>query len=106
MRKRRRVDSNQAEIVEALRQHGCSVECLSDVGRGIPDLLVGAGGRNYLIEVKLPGQKPNDIQKAWHKNWAGWVLTVESADQAIAWSKNFVGLAEAKHGECAPPQKG
>jgi len=48
----RRVDVNQAAIVRALRESGASVAVLSSVGRGLPDLLVGFQGVNFLLEVK------------------------------------------------------
>lgn len=83
-----RVDSNQAEIVQALRQMGCSVECLHSVGSGIPDLLVGLNGINLLLEVK-DGSKPPSKQKLtidqviWHEEWRGQVQIVKSVEHAI-----------------------
>ena len=44
-----KIDANQNEIVDALRKAGCSVQILSSVGKGCPDILVGRGGRNYLL---------------------------------------------------------
>ena len=84
-----KVDANQAEIVAALRKVGATVECLSAVGRGVPDLLVGRNGRNYLVEVK-DGNKPPSAQKltqdqvSWHACWGGQVAVVNSVEQAIA----------------------
>ena len=53
MRRARRTDSNQGDIVKFLRQAGCVVEVTSDVGRGFPDLLVKTPkGRVMLIEIK------------------------------------------------------
>lgn len=83
MRRARRVDRNQAEIVAALRQAGCSVAVLSDVGRGIPDLLVGRANMNYLIEVKLPGDILNGEQSEWHRRWLGETHVVESVADAL-----------------------
>jgi len=99
-RKRSRRDPNQGEIVEALRAAGASVEELDDVGAGVPDLLVGFRGRNFLLEVKSPpykgpkgGRLPegarahqyelNDRQKKWHEAWSGQVAVVNSIDQAL-----------------------
>ena len=55
----RRVDQNQQQIIDALRQAGASVQVLSEFGRGVPDLLVGITTRkgrawNALIEIKNP----------------------------------------------------
>ncbi len=83
-----RADANQAVIVAALREIGCSVQPLHTVGQGVPDLLVGMAGKNLLIEVKDGSKKPSDQkltpdQMAWHKNWRGQVETVNSIEQAI-----------------------
>jgi len=42
MRRAARTDSNQAAIVAAFRDLGCSVFTLHTVGRGFPDLAVGS----------------------------------------------------------------
>jgi hypothetical protein len=44
-----KVDANQAAVVAALRKIGASVQPLHGVGAGVPDLLVGFQGRNWLI---------------------------------------------------------
>ena len=70
MRRARRTDANQRAIVEALRAVGAVVEVLSDVGRGVPDLLVGWRERWHLIECKRPGpphaRKLTDDEERWH----------------------------------------
>ena len=88
MRRAARVDQNQGEIVAALRAAGCSVVSLAAVGKGVPDLLVGLRGTNRLLEVK-DGSKPPSArrltpdQRDWHMTWAGQVLTVTSAQDAL-----------------------
>ena len=83
-----RVDANQAEIVAALRQVGCSVQPLHMVGKGCPDLLVGRSGLNVLIEVK-DGSKPPSERKLtpdqciWHDNWRGQVTVVCNVHEAL-----------------------
>ena len=52
MRKAARIDRNQPEIVDALRKRGASVALLHTAHDGIPDLLVGYKGKNFLLEVK------------------------------------------------------
>ena len=47
-----KVDANQAQIVKKLRDCAVKVEILSDVGKGVPDLLAGFRGVNVLLEVK------------------------------------------------------
>lgn len=88
MRRKAKVDDNQSEIVTALRKIGCTVQPLHDVGRGVPDLLVGYHGINVLLEIKdgakVPSaQKLTDEQITWHDSWRGQVATVNSINQAI-----------------------
>lgn len=42
------VEVGTAEIAEALRRAGCTVQSLAALGNGAPDLLVGIDGRNLL----------------------------------------------------------
>lgn len=81
-------DANQPEIVKALRAIGCSVQTLHEVGKGVPDILAGLRGKNYLIEIK-DGSKPpsgrqlTSDQKDWHAGWRGTVHVVKNVDEAI-----------------------
>lgn len=83
-----RIDANQPEIVEALREAGCSVQLLHMVGKGCPDLLVGWQGINCLVEVK-DGSKPPSARKLtpdqvdWHGSWLGQVTVVCGVDEAL-----------------------
>lgn len=84
MRHARKVDANQAEIVAALRAAGRFVEVLSDVGRGVPDLLVAWNGKCLLMEVKMPKQKLTPDQLDWHRKWRGpAVAVVRSVAEAL-----------------------
>lgn len=89
MRRAAKTDRNQAEIVNALRRMGATVEPLHAVGKGCPDLLVGFRGRNVLLEVK-DGLKPPSERKLtvdqveWHGGWKGQVAVVLDADAAMA----------------------
>ena len=88
MRRAAKVDANQKRIVKFLRDLGCSVQPLHAVGSGVPDLLVGYGTRNFLLEVK-DGDKPpsaralTEPQVKWHESWRGSVFTVINAEDAI-----------------------
>lgn len=87
--RRRKVDKNQAEIVAALRAAGCSVVDLSAVGGGCPDLLVGHGTQNFLLEVKQPGEKirkddRGELQRKFHAEWRGQRSVVFSVATALA----------------------
>lgn len=84
-----KIDANQNEIVDALRKAGCSVQILSSVGKGCPDILVGRKGFNFLFEIK-DGKKPLSAQKLtadqvkWHDDWQGVVHVIRSAEQALS----------------------
>ena len=98
-----RTDSNQREIVAALRKAGFSVCILSAAGHGgvagCPDLVVGGPSRdqdyqadthwangaafNWLLEVKAPGGKLTPDQYRWHAAWRGQVVVVRSVDDAL-----------------------
>lgn len=89
MRRAAKIDDNQAEIVDALRKVGCTVQSLAAIGKGCPDLLVGVAGRTLLIEVK-DGKKPQSAraltpdQLVWHGAWVGGPLAVvDSIESAI-----------------------
>ena len=88
MRTAAKIDANQGLIVNALRKVGASVQSLAAVGKGCPDLLVGYGGINYLMEVKdgnkVPSaQKLNIEQEHWHSVWTGAVHIVKSENDAL-----------------------
>jgi hypothetical protein len=84
-----KIDANQTVIIQALRKAGASVQPLHTVGGGVPDLLCGFRGRNYLLEVK-DGSKPPSAQKLtpdqviWHDLWRGDVCLVRTPEEAIA----------------------
>lgn len=77
------VDENQAFIAEGLRKAGRSVRILSAAGDGIPDLLVGYHGINYLLEVKIEKGKLTPAQKKFFDSWQGQAVVVRSLDQAL-----------------------
>ena len=88
MRRAAKTDRNQQEIVKAFRQIGATVQVLSAVGHGCPDILVGWRGRNFLVEVK-DGEKPPSArrltadQAAWHDTWGGQVMVADSIEDAV-----------------------
>lgn len=84
-----RVDANHEQIVSALRAAGASVQSLARMGGGVPDLVVGIRGANWLFEVKDPKQPPNKRrltadQMEWFAGWRGQVAVVYSPDDALA----------------------
>jgi len=87
MRRAGRIDPVQRDIVRALRAAGCSVQPIQSTSasdKGVPDLLVGRGQINYVLEVKTPGEHLNDAQVEWHNRWRGKMpAVVRSVDEAL-----------------------
>jgi hypothetical protein len=78
-------DANEAEIVLNLRKVGATVELLSPRrgSKGVPDLLVGYRGVNYLLEVKTPEGEVSDDQLEWIECWRGQVVEIRSVGGAL-----------------------
>lgn len=90
MRRAAKVDRNQAEIVQALRKAGATVQSLAAIGKGCPDLLVGHNGRNLLLEVKDGDLSPSRRkltadEREWVGGWKGRAHVVESVEEALAY---------------------
>jgi len=81
----KRTDHNQAEIVRALRAIGCTVQDLSQLGKGTPDLLCGFRNQNYLIEVKSGDRAPRltHCEEKWIHQWRGQVAVITTIEDAI-----------------------
>lgn len=85
-----KVDTNQAEIVAALRGVGASVLLLHRVGEGCPDTLVGFRGLSHLVEIKDGNKIPSKrkllpTQVKWHRDWRGSpVHVVKNVTEALA----------------------
>ena len=88
-----RTDSNQPDIVQALRDVGATVFVLARVGQGIPDLAVGYRGRNYFLEVKNldgRGDKLTPAETEFFDTWRGQTAVVRNEAEALA----VIGAAE------------
>ena len=89
-RRAAKIDSNQPEIVDALRGiPGVTVQV------GMDDILVGHKGRNYWFEIKEPGfvsKKTGSVLKSGIKDsqhkllehWTGHYSIVWNVDQILA----------------------
>jgi Holliday junction resolvase len=93
-----RVDATQAEVVQMLRKHGCSVVSLAGMGSGgcpgCPDLLVGVSRPRpavFLVEVKNNHAPPSKRrltpdQQTFIADWKGSpVVILGDAEEACAW---------------------
>jgi hypothetical protein len=91
----KRTDSNQKEIVKAFRQLGASVQILSDVGKGCPDLLIGMCARNFLVEVKdgkkpPSGQRLTEHEQDFFDSWHGQVCIIRSIEDVHSFVQNVI----------------
>ena len=98
MRRAARADRNQPEVVTLLRRLGASVQHLHTIGKGCPDILVGAYGRNWLVEIKddtLPksGQALTEDEADWHRAWKGQICVVRNLDEAIEQMNQMARMA-------------
>ena len=85
MRRAARVDSNQPDIVKALRKIGAEVTHLHRVGKGVSDLLVSYRQKWFVLECKA--KDPNDLtpdQRVWIGAQKAPVYTVCSPLEAVA----------------------
>ena len=104
----RRVDGNQADIVRVLRARGASVEPLSRLGGGVPDLLVGFLGINLLFEVKDPegarargtgvpsATELTPAERDWQSAWIGQVCVINSAEEAMEYLDMIAAHSDPK----------
>lgn len=74
-------DANEREIIKAAESLGAEVRQLSS--RGIPDLLVGYRGVNYLWEVKVKSGKLTEDQEEFEKVWTGQSCVIRTAQGAV-----------------------
>lgn len=83
-------DKSEPAIVKSLRfLKGVSYTFINMTG--VPDLLLGYAGRNYLIEVKTPGRwtlTPDQLR--WHGDWKGEIAIAETIEDVVA-ALNYSG---------------
>lgn len=84
-RRAAKIDVNQPEIVRQIRELGWSVQHLHTIGKGCPDIMVGAKGKNYLFEIKNPEYdgKLTDDEQEWHDAWRGQVAIAETLEDIL-----------------------
>lgn len=80
----RKVDDNHKQIVDALRKiPGVTVFSTHTMGKGVPDIVVGYCGLNYLFEIKdgkkAPSQqKLTPLEVKFFDTWTGQVKVATS----------------------------
>ena len=82
-----RVDSNQSEIVSALRKFGCSVLPIHQL-KNCGDAVVAKNQKTIIIEIK-DGSKPPSARKltrgeeSFRNGWKGIYMVIEGLDDVI-----------------------
>ena len=81
---RKRTDSNQRQMVEALREAGFTVHDMSKCGWGVPDLIVCKGRHCEWVEVKAgPWEGLTDAEGVFFDVCPG-------GEPIIAWTPDLV----------------
>ncbi len=84
-----RIDANQPDLVAFFRAHGCEVESLAAVGKGVPDLLIAWGHKLALVEIKTEAGKLTPDQVKFHDRFPVVVVRNEKgAADVVGWLKS------------------
>jgi hypothetical protein len=59
------------------------VTLLYEVGNGCPDIVVGCGGKNFMIEIKTEDGELNEKEKDWFENWKGDAKVCRTIAEAL-----------------------
>jgi hypothetical protein len=83
----RRVDRTQNCLVKKFRALGAKVLILSDVGRGVPDLVLGVGDKLFFVEVKDGAKPPSgrrltEDEEKFFKEWPLFCHIVSTEEEA------------------------
>jgi Holliday junction resolvase len=78
-------DIVEAEVIGTLEAYGC--QCWQLSGRGIPDLLVAARGRWYVVECKTGKKGLTPDQLTFHRQARAPVAILRSSEEAASWAK-------------------
>lgn len=92
----KRKDTNQPELEQALRDLGFSVQSMHELGKGVPDLLVGLYGVNFVLEVKHDNAALTEPEIDWHKDWKGQVRIVQGAEETLTYVGSYAQTLKRK----------
>lgn len=86
----KRKDTNQPALEAELKELGFSVQSLHELGKGVPDLLVGVYGVNFVLEVKHDNAALTQPEIDWHKDWKGQARIVQSTEESLLYMSSYV----------------
>lgn len=74
--------------MKQVRKLGWACSSTHVIGKGFPDIAVGARGKNYFFEIKDPmqtksGKKLTPDEIKWHAEWTGQVHIAETIDDIV-----------------------
>ena len=78
-----KLDANHREILAGLRAAGIVAYSIASAGDGIPDIIAGKAGVNYLLEVKGGMAKPTRKEAQFALTWPGQYAIVRNLDEAL-----------------------
>lgn len=78
-------DANEREIIDALKQAGCTVEQLDTFDLAVGRIMPDGERRNFLLEVKMPNKRDElkDSQIKLRDTWRGQYSIVTSVVEAF-----------------------
>ena len=83
MRRAARADTNQPDIVKALRRGGATIWHTHTIGRGGPDIVIGYCGVNVLAEIKRDEREPlTPAEFKFHAAWRGQIVRLTNECEA------------------------
>jgi hypothetical protein len=93
MRVASRIDTNQPRMVRRLRELGFHITLLSQLGKGVPDVLVTAYSNRterveaLLVEIKTDKGTLTEDERQWHESYpeGGPLLVARSEDDVLHW---------------------
>lgn len=93
--KHTRKDNNHATIRDKLRENGCQVVDVADLGGKCGDLVVSWRGRTIHVEVKDTGKRddltPGELEFMWELERVGCRLVVaETAEEVIRYFDSYL----------------
>lgn len=80
---KRRVDSNQKEIVNDLRKLGFSVFITKTLTKDFPDLVIGRNRITALVEIKSEEGGLSEGQEKFRKEWKGSQIIVAKTTEDV-----------------------
>ncbi len=96
MYSKKRVDSNQKQVVQELRELGYSVALTHIIGNGFPDFLVAKDGFSVPVELKSEGGKLTKDEEDFHKNFTGTIVIAFNTQDVVDGFNKYINTFHKK----------